>query len=49
MKKIFQIVIFYAIGFVCVYTLAWRVDSINSANNNSLANNYKTNNVVLNN
>lgn len=47
MKKIFKLVIFYSIGFACIYGLSWRVNSINY-DDNKLADNYTYNDVCNN-
>lgn len=44
MKKIFPIILFYAVGIVCAFTLAWRAENVNYSQNNSLASNYELNN-----
>lgn len=38
MKKIFKIALVYALGALCVFTLAWRANSVDD--NNSLVHNY---------
>ncbi len=48
MKKIFKLILIYALGIMCVFTLVWRADDVNSSNN-SLASNYNENNVLINN
>lgn len=48
MKKIFKLILIYALGMMCVFTLVWRADNVNESNK-SLASNYNDNNVLINN
>ncbi len=48
MEKFLKVVLIYAFGIMCVFTLVWRADSVNSSNN-SLASNYNENIVKINN
>lgn len=34
MKKLFQIILVYALGILCVFSLVWRVGKLDSKNNN---------------
>ena len=47
MKKIFQIVLVYVLGIVCVLSFIWRASSLDK-NNNSLASNYTIEQEVFN-
>ncbi len=47
MKKIFQIVLVYTLGILCVLSLVWRASSLD--NNSSLASNTNQDNYVYNN
>lgn len=51
MKKIFQIVLVYALGILCVFSLVWRVGNLDSKNDNrsSLAKNEIISNESINN
>ena len=42
MKKLFQIILIYGLGFLFVMTFVWRASSVDRANNN-LASNYDNN------
>ena len=41
MKKMFSVILIFAIGLAYLYTLAWRVNEIDN-NTESLASNYTT-------
>ncbi len=48
MKNKFKILLFYAIGMACVFTLVWRASDIDQQNNNTLVSNYDVVNSSIN-